>query len=102
MLVSHSNSSWARLSLAIRRRYARLIAYHVRRAQRWYPDLDESDLEQEIEAAIWMAVRTWNHRRAASMQFSTYLHWHLAKRLGRLRPKAEFRSVPEADRRVRA
>ncbi len=99
MLVSHSNSSWARLSLAIRRRYERLIAHHIRRAQRWYPDLDEDDLQQEIESAIWMAGRTWDSRRAASMQFSTYLHWHLAKRLSRLRRKADLRCVPETDRR---
>ncbi len=82
-------SDWAHLSIEIRRRYHRLIAYHVRRVRHWYPDLTEEDLTQEIELAIGSALRAWNRRRAARMQYSTYLHWHLSKRLTRLaRPGA--------------
>lgn len=84
---------WARLSLAVRRRYRRLIAYHVRRAQRWYPDVGDDDLVQEVEAALWLALYTWRSQRATRMQFSTYLHWQLSKRLTRLRTGAASQSV---------
>jgi hypothetical protein len=95
----HIASDWAHLSSEIRRRYHRLIAYHVRRVRHWYPDLTEEDLAQEIELAIGSALRAWNRRRAVRMQYSTYLHWHLAKRLSRLaQPGAE--TVPLDDDRT--
>lgn len=94
--ITPGDGGWARLSLAIRRRYRRLIAYHIRRVRRWYPEpeMGEEDLAQEVEAAIWTALCTWRVRRATHMQFSTYLHWQLSKRLARLRPAAASRPAP--------
>lgn len=89
--------SWAGTSSALRRRYRRLIAYHVRRALRRYPELSEADLDQEIESAIWAASSTWRRARAARMQYSTYLHWHLTKRLARLREDGVQSVAMDAD-----
>lgn len=89
-----SNSNWERISLLMRTRYARLIRYSVRRALQWNPDLTEEDCLQEVEHALWTACRTWDTRRALDMQFSSYLHWHLQKRLGRLRSRKEALSQP--------
>jgi hypothetical protein len=95
-LPSRPLSQWARLSSAIRQRYRQLIAYHVRKARQWYPGLTEEDLAQEIELAIGSALRAWNRRRARQMQYSTYLHWHLSKRLARLgQPGAETVSLDD-------
>jgi hypothetical protein len=87
---------WAWWSARIRARYGRLIAYHVRRARRWYPEVPEADLVQEVEAAIWMACRSWRAGRG-DMQFSTYLHWHLAKRLARLQGVKPLSLADDAD-----
>lgn len=91
------SSRWAGMSGVVRRRYRRLIAYHVRRALRRYPGLSEADLDQEIEAAIWAASSTWQTARASRMQYSTYLHWHLTKQLARLREDGVHSVSMDAD-----
>lgn len=76
--------AWTLLLRRIRQRYWRLIQYHVNRARQMFPDVPKEDLEQEVELAIVQACQSWRRRRAAHMQYSTFLHWHLSKRLMRL------------------
>lgn len=76
--------TWTQLLRRIRWRYQRLIQYHVRRARQVFPDVPEEDLQQEVELAIVQACQAWRRRRATHMQYSTFLHWHLSKRLMRL------------------
>lgn len=87
--VNVTNSNWERISLLMRTRYARLIHHMVRQALQRNPGLTEEDCLQEVEYALWTACRTWDTSRALDMQFSSYLHWHLQKRLSRLRSKKE-------------
>lgn len=81
--TAHHAPRWVERSQRLEERYRQLAHYHLRRMTRADLALLSPDYQQEITLAMHAALRGWARKRASDMQFSSYLWWHLSKRLTR-------------------